>query len=116
MRMALQERWSSRELERQFRAALFERVTLNPVQASTALKKQHPQAPAVFKDAYTVEFLGLPEEHNEADLHRGLVDKMRSFLLELGRDFCFVGSEFPVQVGGRDFALDLLFFHRGLSC
>jgi hypothetical protein len=44
------------------------------------------------------------------------VDKMRSFLLELGRDFCFVGSEFPVQVGGRDFALDLLFFHRGLNC
>ena len=40
---------------------------------------------------------------------------MKEFLLELGRDFCFVGSEFPVQVGGRDFALDLLFFHRGLN-
>jgi len=40
---------------------------------------------------------------------------MKDFLLELGRDFCYVGSEFPVQVGGRDFALDLLFFHRGLN-
>lgn len=41
---------------------------------------------------------------------------MRRFLAELGRDFCFIGSEVPVQVGGRDFALDLLFFHRGLTC
>ena len=40
----------------------------------------------------------------------------KDFLLELGRDFCFIGSEFPVQVGTRDFALDLLFFHRGLNC
>jgi hypothetical protein len=42
--------------------------------------------------------------------------KLKDFLIELGRDFCFVGSEYPVQVGGRDFALDLLFFHRGLNC
>ena len=41
--------------------------------------------------------------------------KLRDFLIELGRDFCFVGSEYPVQVGGRDFAIDLLFFHRGLN-
>ena len=69
-----------------------------------------------FKDAYSVEFLNLPADHTEADLHRGLLGQLRTFLIELGRDFCFVGSEFPVQVGGRDFALDLLFFHRGLNC
>ena len=63
-----------------------------------------------------MEFLGLPVDHTEADLHRGLLGQLRGFLIELGRDFCFVGSEFPVQVGGRDFALDLLFFHRGLNC
>jgi hypothetical protein len=44
-----------------------------------------------------------------------LLDKLKEFLIELGRDFCFVGSEYPLQVGGQDFALDLLFFHRGLS-
>jgi hypothetical protein len=44
-----------------------------------------------------------------------LLLKLRDFLIELGRDFCFVGSEYPVQVGGRDFAIDLLFFHRGLN-
>jgi hypothetical protein len=52
----------------------------------------------------------------ETDLHRGLLDKLKDFLIELGRDFCFVGSEYPLQVGDRDFALDLLFFHRGLNC
>ena len=51
-----------------------------------------------------------------ADLHRALLDKLKDFLIELGRDFCFVGSEYPLQVGGQDFALDLLFFHRGLNC
>ena len=63
-----------------------------------------------------LEFLGLPDDHSEADLHRGLLHKLKDFLIELGRDFCFVGSEYPVQVGGRDFALDLLFFHRALNC
>jgi hypothetical protein len=63
-----------------------------------------------------VEFLNLPADHTEADLHRGLLSQLRALLIELGRDFCFVGSEFPIQVGGRDFALDLLFFHRGLNC
>jgi RecB family endonuclease NucS len=70
----------------------------------------------IFRDAYMVEFLDLPAGHAEADLHRGLLDRLKEFLIELGRDFCFVGSEYPLQVGGRDFALDLLFFHRELNC
>ena len=63
-----------------------------------------------------IEFLGLPGGHAETDLHLGLLARLKEFLIELGRDFCFVGSEYPLQVGGRDFALDLLFFHRGLNC
>ncbi|MGV8804880.1 MAG: PDDEXK nuclease domain-containing protein [Polaromonas sp.] len=116
LRMATQEKWTSRELERQFKTALFERVVLNPTKVSSAVKQSHPQALQVFKDAYVVEFLDLPVGHSELDLHRGLLARLKAFLIELGRDFCFVGSEFPVQVGGRDFALDLLFFHRGLNC
>ena len=116
LRMAIQEKWTSRELERQFKTALFERVVLNPTKVSSAVRQSHPQALQVFKDAYVVEFLGLPVGHSELDLHRGLLARLKAFLIELGRDFCFVGSEFPVQVGGRDFALDLLFFHRGLNC
>lgn len=75
----------------------------------------HPQALDVFRDSYVVDFLALPDGHSEADLHKGLLDKLKHFLLELGRDFCFIGSEYPVQVGKQDFALDLLFFHRGLN-
>lgn len=117
LRLAAQERWGKRELERQFRLAAFERAVLAPPRMSPAVTQTHGNAAAgVFKDAYAVEFLSLPADHTEADLHRGLLGQLRAFLIELGRDFCFVGSEFPVQVGGRDFALDLLFFHRGLNC
>ncbi len=116
LRMAVQERWSKRELERQLKTALFERTVLSPTKVSPVARQTHPEAISIFKDAYVVEFLGLPEDHSENDLQRGLLAKLKSFLIELGRDFCFVGDEFPLQVGGRDFALDLLFFHRGLNC
>ena len=116
LRMAIQEKWSSRELERQFQTALFERTILSPTKVSPLVTQNHPDALNVFKDSYLVEFLGLPPSHAEADLHRGLLLKLKEFLIELGRDFCFAGSEYPLQVGGRDFALDLLFFHRGLNC
>ncbi|WP_338582479.1 PDDEXK nuclease domain-containing protein [Pseudomonas sp. MAG733B] len=116
LRMAVQERWSKRELERQFKAALFERSVTQPAKVSAALKQTHPAALEIFRDAYMVEFLGLPGSHAETDLHKGLLARLKDFLNELGRDFCFVGSEHPIQVGGRDFALDLLFFHRGLNC
>ncbi len=116
LRLAIRERWSNRELERQLKGGLFERTVLSPPQASPAVSRSHTEALSIFKDAYLVEFLDLPRGHVERDLHRGLLLKLRDFLGELGRDFCFVGTEFPVQVGGRDFALDLLFFHRGLNC
>jgi predicted nuclease of restriction endonuclease-like (RecB) superfamily len=122
LHMAAQERWSSRELERQFRLALFERSVLTPLKVSPAVRQRHPQAASVFKDAYMVEFLGLSPDpgghsgHSERDLQRGLLQQLQQFLVELGRDFCFVGREYPLQVGRQDFALDLLFFHRGLNC
>lgn len=116
LRLAIRERWSSRELERQLEGALFERTVLSPPQTSPTVSRTRTEALSVFKDAYLVEFLGLPSEHAERDLHRGLLLKLRDFLAELGRDFCFIGTEFPIQVGSRDFALDLLFFHRGLNC
>ena len=115
LKLAVQEKWSKRELERQFKAALFERTVLSPPKVSPAVRQMHPDAAGIFKDSYLVEFLNLPQGHLEADLHRGLLLRLKDFLIELGRDFCFVGSQYPVQVGGRDFALDLLFFHRGLN-
>ena len=116
LRLAVREKWSSRELERQFNTAFFERTVLSPAKVSAVLSQIHPDALSVFRDSYVVEFLDLPQGHAEADLHQGLLRRLKDFLIELGRDFCFVGSEYPLQVGGRDFALDLLFFHRGLNC
>ena len=116
LRLAIRERWSFRELQRQLNGALFERTVLSPAKLSTPLTDLDPQAGTIFKDSYLLEFLVLPANYSEADLQRGLVEQMKRFLIELGRDFCFVRSQYLVQVGGRDFALDLLFFHRGLNC
>ena len=58
----------------------------------------------------------MTNDHSESDLHQGLIKHLGRFLTELGSDFCYVGSEYPIQVGGQDFALDLLFFHRSLNC
>ena len=116
LRMALHQGWQVREVARQIDASLFERTVLTPPKLSTLLRELHPAAGEVFKDAYMLEFLGLPDEHSESDLHSGLVRHLRRFISELGRDFCFIGSEHPIQVGGRDFSLDLLFFNRSLNC
>jgi len=114
--LAAREKWPSRQLERQIDSALFERIALSPAKLSPALRVLHPQATEVFKDSYLVEFLQLSGAHSEGHLHRGLLQYLKDFLIELGRDFCFVGSEYPIQVGRQDFSLDLLFFHRGLNC
>lgn len=110
------ERWSYRELGRQLDGGLFLRAVADPAQASAAVAAVRPDAPEAFKDSYLLEFLDLPQPHSERDLRRGLVANLRRFLLELGRDFCFVGEEYRVQVGAKDFFIDLLFFHRGMSC
>lgn len=116
LRMATQNRWQVREVARQMDSQLFARSILNPPKVSTTLREIHPTADVFFKDSYFLEFLGLPITHSEADLHRGLLNHLGRFLTELGSDFCYIGSEYPLQVGGQDFSLDLLFFHRSLNC
>ena len=116
LRLAVQEKWGSRELERQLNGALFARAMLAPPKVSALLTQLHPAAGSVFKDSYLLDFLDLSEGHSEGDLQRGLVANLKKFLIELGRDFAFVGEQYVLQVGGRDFRLDLLFFHRELQC
>ena len=110
-----QEKYTSRELERQIDAASFERATLSPPKLSAALRVLQPAVGEVFKDRYVLEFLGLLEPHSENDLKRALVQHMKAFVLELGKDFLYVGEEHRLQVGNQDFYIDLLFYHRGLS-
>jgi predicted nuclease of restriction endonuclease-like (RecB) superfamily len=112
---AIKERWSSRELERQLRSGAALRDAHATKKVSAALR-QIPEALVELKNAYNVEFLALVDGHSEADLHDALIQHLGRFLNELGRDFCFVGSKYPVQVGKHDFEIDLVFFHRGLQC
>lgn len=116
LRMAISQQWPVREIARQIDNALFERTVLDPLKLSTALRELHPNAETIFRDAYIVEFLDLPDGFHERDLHQCLLHDLRKFLGEIGRDFCFIGSEVPLQVGGRDFSHDMLFFHRELNC
>jgi predicted nuclease of restriction endonuclease-like (RecB) superfamily len=116
LRLAVNEKWSSRELERQLNGCLFERTVTTPPKVSALLTQLHPEAETIFKDTYLLDFLELPADHSESDLQRALVKNLKQFLIELGPDFCFAGEELRLQVGGQDFYLDLLFFHRGLQC
>lgn len=106
---------SRRELERQINAAVFERTQSAPPKLSAALRQFHPSATDIFKDNYTLEFLGLPTRHSESDLQKAIIKNLKAFILEIGTDFIFIGEEYRLQVGNQDFYIDLLFFHRGLA-
>ncbi len=116
MLAAIKEHWTKRELERQIQSGAILRHAAAAKTVSPAVAQTHPAALEEFKNAYNLEFLDLQDDHSEADLHGALLRNLGRFITELGRDFCFVGSEYPVQVGNQDFAIDLVFFHRGLSC
>ena len=70
----------------------------------------------IFLDTYTLEFLDLPDTVSEKDIQASIVNNLKDFILEIGRDFTYIGREYRVQVGNHDYFVDLLFFHRGLSC
>jgi predicted nuclease of restriction endonuclease-like (RecB) superfamily len=113
---AIKGRWSSRELERQIATGAALRSASSAKKMSPAVAQTHPTAIDEFKNAYSLEFLSMQDGHSEADLHGALLRNLGRFITELGRDFCFVGSKYPVQVGNQDFAIDLVFFHSALQC
>ncbi len=116
IRKTLEEKYSKRELERQIDSNLYESFKQNKLIVSPQVKQIVPQAQKIFKDSYTLEFLGIPVQHNEKDLRKALVRNMKRFILELGKDFIFIDEEYRVQVGNTDFFIDLLFYHRELQC
>lgn len=83
---------------------------------SAALLDEYPNADFILKDKAFVDFLNLPKSHNEHHLHNGLLEHMKEFIMELGKDFLFMESEYGVQVGGSTKRIDLLFYHRALQC
>lgn len=115
LKLAKNENYSFRELERQITSGVFERTMIGNSKVSTALRETYPEINS-FKDSYVFEFLNLSEPFSESELQKGLIKQMKTFILELGRDFIFIGEEYKVMVGNSDFYLDLLFYHRGLQC
>ena len=116
LKLVKQESYSFRELERQISTSLFERTMIGNSKRSIGLRESNHDLTHTFKDSYVFEFLNLPEPHNENELQGGLVRQMKNFILELGKDFLFIGEEYKLQVGNSDFFIDLLFYHRGLQC
>jgi len=106
--------YSKRELERQMDSMLFERTMISNKKNNILLTKN--KGLAAVRDNYTLEFLGLPQEYNETELRQAIVNNLRDFILEFGKDFTFAGSEYRLQVGNTDYFIDLLFFNRELQC
>lgn len=116
MELAIRERYSKRELQRQIDSGYYERYMLSSKMISPAVAKFHEDTGNVFLDSYVLEFLDVPEAVSEYDLKKSIIRNLKNFILEIGKDFTFIGEEYRVQVGGHDYFLDLLFYHRGLSC
>ncbi len=114
LRLCARNGYSKRELERQIDSMLYERTMLSNAKNKQLITRS--EGLAALRDAYVFEFLELPPEHKEKDLRKAIVDNLKNFILEFGKDFTFVGEEYRVQVGNTDFFIDLLFYNRALSC
>ena len=114
IKLCTKESYSKRELERQIDSGYYERYMLSKEKLLPEPIKGLKENP--FLDSYVIEFLDLPKNFKESDLRKGLIQNMKDFILEVGKDFTFIDEEYRVQVGGEDFRIYLLFFHRGLQC
>ena len=119
---ALRGGWSVRQLDRQIGSRFYERTALSKNRAAmlTGGQRKRPEDIALpgeqIKDPFVLEFLDLRDEYSESDLEEALVRHLETFLLELGDDFCFMGRQRRLRVGGRWYRVDLLFYHRTLRC
>ena len=122
MKECVNEGWTVRELKRQINSSLFQRLALSTDKEGVlALAKQGHQvqtASDLIHDPYVLEFTGLPRQkrYKEKDLEDALKANMEKFLLELGRGFAFIGRQYIVPIGSRQFKVDLVFYHAILKC
>ena len=105
LKLCMDERYTSRKLERQIDAAQFECSRSGQQKLSAALRELHLDIGNAFRNNYVLEFLGLPDTHSENDLQKAIAENMKSFILELGKDFLFIGEEHRLQVGNQDFLI-----------
>lgn len=119
LRLCIKNNYSKRELHRQIQSHYYERYLLSNGNALESLEPVvgEEDAPNTkILDQYSLEFLDLPNNYKEKDLKSAIMSNLKDFILEIGKDFSFVGQEYRIQVGGRDFYIDLLFYNRAYSC
>lgn len=104
-----------RELQRCISNQTYTALLGSKSNMSKGLLNAYPNAPIMFKDTLFVDFLNLPNKHSESKLKNSLVEHMKQFILELGKDFIFMDQEYRLNIGASTFKADLLFFHRGLQ-
>ena len=112
---ANKEHLASRELQRCISNQTYAALLSNKSNMSKGLLEAYPNAPVIFKDTLFVDFLSLPKKHSETKQKNGLIEHMKQFILELGKDFIFMDQEYKLTVGASTYKADLLFYHRGLQ-
>ena len=116
MLYAEREHLRNKELERAITTDTMSSLLGDKDVQSAALQQTYEYSPVLFKDTAYLDFLGLPKTYKETRLRKGIVEHMKEFILEMGKDFLFIDQEHPVTVGGKTFKIDLLFYHRLLQC
>ena len=119
LQLAVKNKYSKRESDRQISSSYYERYLLSdgkqlPSITKTIDEDDYPNTRIL--DTYSLEFLDLPENFSENDLRNSIINNLKNFILEIGKDFTFISNEYRVQVGNHDFFIDLLFYNRELSC
>lgn len=109
--------WTKAVLQHQLDGKSYEKFLLNQTNFDQTLSPAiKAQALLAVKDHYTFDFLGLADEHSERELETALMKNVRRFLAEMGGLFTFVGTQHRLEVGGQEYFVDLLLFHRRLRC
>ena len=117
IRMTSRFGWSKNVLVHQIENQSYEKSLLGQTNFDQALTPElRAQAKLAVKDEYTFDFLELGEEHGERELERALIARIEDFLRAMGGMFAFMGSQYRLEVDGREFFIDLLLFHRRLRC
>ena len=119
LKLVIKNNYTKRELDRQISSSYYERYLLSrgnalPTTKKTVDEDDYPNTRIL--DTYSLEFLDLPNEFSERDLKNAIIRNLKDFILEIGKDFTFIGDEYRVQVGKHDYFIDMLFYNRELSC
>lgn len=105
-----------KELERAIKTDAMSAILGSKNSMTNAMSTVYPQAPLLFKDRVSLDMLGLPLNYKESKLRKSIVSHMKDFILEMGKDFLFIDEEHRINIGGKTFKIDLLFYHRLLQC